>query len=90
MSSTRVSRGVNVPRNSGLAEADRTEEISMKSYIATTGVIFALLALSHVARVFGEGTHVMREPIFVATTIASVGLCIWAILLLMKRGPRDC
>ncbi len=56
----------------------------MKAYIITTGIVFALLAVAHVARVMVEGTYPLTEPIFVLTTIASVGLVVWAIFLLIK------
>ena len=58
--------------------------ISTKSYIATTGTIFGLLLVSHVARVIAEGTYLIREPIFVLTTIASGAVFIWAIALFRK------
>lgn len=56
----------------------------MRAYIITTGVIFALLTVAHVARVMIEGTHVLKEPIFVITTICSVGMVVWAMFLLKK------
>ena len=60
----------------------------MKAYIITTGIVFALLAVSHVARVFVEGGYLVKEPVFVFTTIASVSIFVWAIILLkrMSRG----
>lgn len=60
----------------------------MKYYVMTTGIAFGLLALAHVARVVLEGAHVAKSPIFVVTTIGSIALCIWA-LLLVKRLPRS-
>lgn len=61
----------------------------MKAYLITTGVIFFLLTLSHVARIYVEGAFHLREPIFLGTTIASVGMTVWAIALLKKlpNGP---
>jgi hypothetical protein len=56
----------------------------MKPYIVTTGIIFGLLLISHVARVVVEGTHLIREPIFLLTTIASGAVFIWAITLFVK------
>jgi hypothetical protein len=61
----------------------------LRAYVVTTGVIFALLALSHVARVAVEGAWVLREPIFVLTTIVSVGVVVWAIVLLRGSAARD-
>lgn len=54
----------------------------MKSYVITTGSVFALVALAHVARAIEEGSGVLKNPWFVATTILSVGLCAWALRLL--------
>lgn len=56
----------------------------MKTYVATTGIVFALLVFSHVARLFVEGAWVLSEPIFLLTSIASIGMTLWAIVLLRK------
>lgn len=56
----------------------------MKAYIITTGVIFALLAAAHVARAIAEGAHPLAEPIFVLTTLISVGMVVWAALLFKR------
>lgn len=56
----------------------------MKAYIVTTGAAFGLLALAHIARIFEEGAHLITEPIFLATTVGSVGVCVWAIVILRK------
>ena len=60
----------------------------MKAYIITTGIIFALLAAGHVARAIAEGTHSLGEPIFVLTTLISVGMVVWASLLFKKLMAR--
>ena len=54
----------------------------MRSYVVTTGVVFGLLAVAHVARVVAEGSRLATEPFFILTTLASVGLCVWAFRLL--------
>ena len=56
----------------------------MKAYIATTGIIFFLLAVAHVARVFVEGTHVLTELIFMLTSIVSVAIFLWAVVLFRR------
>ena len=58
----------------------------MKAYIAITGIVFFLLAVAHVARVIIEGTHVLTEPIFVLTSIASIAIFIWAVILFRRAG----
>ena len=61
----------------------------MKSYLLTTGAIFGLLLVSHVARVVVEGIYLIREPIFVLTTIASGAVFIWAITLFVKMMKHE-
>ena len=58
----------------------------MKAYIATTGVLFLLIAGAHVVRVVSAERHLMRDPWFIATTVLAVGLAVWAANLL--RGGR--
>jgi hypothetical protein len=56
-----------------------------RCYIAATGIVFALIFIAHVARVFAEGTGVLRQPMIIVTSIASLGLAIWAIILLTRK-----
>lgn len=58
----------------------------MKSYIATTGIVFALIFAAHVARVIAEGIHLIREPIFAFTSLLSLGFCTWACRLLFRSA----
>jgi hypothetical protein len=57
----------------------------MKAYVITTGIVFALLALVHVARVVAEGWHVARDPFFTLITAASAGLSLWAFRLAITK-----
>jgi hypothetical protein len=59
----------------------------IRAYIGITGLIFALMFAAHVARAWVEGTGVLREPIIIVTTILSLGLAVWAVVLLSGR-PR--
>lgn len=56
----------------------------MKVYIAVTGMIFFIVLAAHVARVFVEGFHLLAEPVFISTSFLSVGMIIWAIVLLTR------
>ena len=56
----------------------------LKCYVLVTALIFGLLLVAHVARYGAEGSHLLREPIFVLTTIASGAVCIWGITLFRK------
>ena len=53
----------------------------MKAYLLTTGGLFVLLVLSHVARVFVEPA-VGRQPFFLLITTVSLALAVWAFKLL--------
>ena len=54
----------------------------MKAYLITTGLVFGLITVAHVWRVFAEGSHLATDPVFVVLTLVSAGLCIWAFRLL--------
>jgi hypothetical protein len=57
----------------------------MRAYIGITGLVFALMFAAHVARILAEGPGLMREPIIVVTSVLSLGLSIWAVVLLTNR-----
>ena len=59
----------------------------MKLYVVTTGATFALLVLAHIARVIAEGGRPLTEPVFVISTLVSLALCVWAIVVL-RQLPR--
>lgn len=59
----------------------------MRVYIGSTGLVFALMFAAHVARVHIEGTQLLENPIFLATSAVSLVFAVWAVLLLTK-GPR--
>jgi hypothetical protein len=54
----------------------------MRAYIATTGLVFALLVLAHVWRLLAEGIYVARDPWLVGSTVLAAALAIWAWRLL--------
>jgi hypothetical protein len=56
----------------------------MRAYVITTGIIFALITISHLARLAMESTHILTEPIFLFLTILSTALAVWAFLLLRR------
>jgi hypothetical protein len=57
----------------------------VKAYLATTGVLFLLLTVAHIVRMFQE-THLARQPWFWLVTIVPFILAIWALRL--YRMPR--
>lgn len=61
----------------------------MRAYLITTGTVFGLITVAHILRAFAEGSHVATDPWFIALTLLSLGLCIWAFRLLRKiSSPR--
>ena len=57
----------------------------MKAYLVTTGVLFGLIAVTHVLRLFAEWPHLATHPWFLLLTGLAVALCVWALTLL-RRG----
>ena len=60
----------------------------MKAYVITTGVVFGLLTLAHIWRVFAEDRRLATDPAFVIITVAAAALCLWAWRLL-RRSSRS-
>jgi hypothetical protein len=56
----------------------------MRAYVITTGVLFGLLTIAHIWRVFSHERHLVTEPVFVAVTIITAALCVWAVFLLRR------
>jgi hypothetical protein len=59
----------------------------MKAYIITSGSIFGLITLAHIARIFAEGPRLAADPFFIFLTILAASLCFWAwrVLKLSSR-----
>jgi len=57
----------------------------MRTYVGITGLVFALIFAAHVARVWIEGTWLLRQPLFILTSAAALGAAICAVLLLTRR-----
>jgi hypothetical protein len=60
----------------------------MRAYLIVTGIVFGLITLAHVARLFAEGFGPAKEPAFVLLTIIAAALSFWAFRLL-PRAPRS-
>jgi hypothetical protein len=57
----------------------------VRCYVIATGIAFALIFIAHIARLFAEGLWLLREPMFIVTSVLSLGLAIWALVLLTRR-----
>jgi uncharacterized membrane protein len=54
----------------------------MRAYTMTTGVLFGLITVAHLWRVFEEDRDLATDPWYVVTTLATAVLCLWAWRLL--------
>ena len=59
----------------------------MRCYLVATGIVFALIFVVHGARLWAEGSWLLREPSFLLTSLAALALAIWAAVL-WSRGRR--
>lgn len=64
----------------------------MKAYLATTGTIFALLAVAHLLRTVAEWPRLAADPGFIVEGpgigVVAVALCVWAWRL-GRLAPRS-
>jgi hypothetical protein len=60
----------------------------MKSYVGTTGVLFALLVVAHFLRIYQEGQQLAKDPSFLLITAVVAGLAVWAWWLI-RDGKRS-
>ena len=60
----------------------------MRAYLVTTGLIFALIVIAHIARMMGESAQLARDPVYLAITLLAAGLTVWAGLLLRRQSTR--
>jgi hypothetical protein len=60
----------------------------MRAYVTTTGILFGLITVAHIRRVFEEGPRLATDPWYVLTSLAAAVLCVWAwrLLRLSTRG----
>jgi hypothetical protein len=59
----------------------------MRSYVIVAGVLFGLLALAHVWRMFEE-PHLTRDPWFLLVTVAAAGLSLAAWRVVRRSKPQ--
>lgn len=58
----------------------------MKAYLATTGILFAVLTVVHIWRIVVEGASLAKDPWYLLITATAAALSVWALRLL--RAPR--
>lgn len=54
----------------------------MRAFLWTTGIVFALITIAHIWRVFGESASLAKDPWFLLITVFAAGLCVWSFRLL--------
>jgi ABC-type multidrug transport system permease subunit len=59
---------------------------TLKAYVIVTAIVFGLLTLAHVARIFEEGSHLLTDVSWVLITVASAAICLWACRLLWRSS----
>lgn len=64
------------------------ESNQMRAYIATTGIIFALIVAAHIARGFAEGREIYT-PSYIALTLVCALLSIWSLTLLRNSRSQQ-
>jgi len=58
----------------------------MRAFVATAGIVFALLVVAHLWRVAVEGSGVLTG-LFVAITVAAAALALWAWRVWRAMAP---
>jgi hypothetical protein len=74
-----------VPSKPTPAISRRLEAITMKTYVITTGVLFALMTLVHVWKMIAEGRDVATNPAFLLITLAVAALAFWSWRLVRAK-----
>jgi hypothetical protein len=60
----------------------------MRTYVVTTGLMFALLVVAHAARLAAEGPAAFHSPVFVIASLLSIGMLAWSVLVFLGLGRR--
>jgi hypothetical protein len=55
----------------------------MTAFLTTSGTIFGLIVIAHLARIAFE-PHLARDPWFIVTTVVAAGLSVWAWGLVVR------
>lgn len=61
----------------------------MKAYLITTGTIFGLITIAHIARIILENPGLAKDPWYIFLTLLAAAICVWAGALIRKgAGAR--
>lgn len=56
----------------------------MRLYVIVTGLLFALLAIAHAARMITEDAGLAADPVYLLITACAAGLSVWSWLVLRR------
>jgi hypothetical protein len=60
-----------------------------RAFIAAAGLVFAALAVIHMARIVFEGSGPLHDPFFVGATLIALAGALWAALLLLRASRKS-
>jgi hypothetical protein len=61
----------------------------MKAFLVTSGTIFGLITVAHIARAIVEGPSIATDPFFILLTLLAAGVSAWAWRLLWTMSRRS-
>ena len=60
----------------------------MRALTAVAGILFGILFVVHMVRLFAEGTGPLRNPLFILVSLVSLALSIWSFFLLFRQRRK--
>ena len=63
-------------------------EAQMRAYVATSGLMFFLIVVAHIARIAADGLDVLKGPTFVLASCISLAMLAWSIVAFRRTGGR--
>jgi hypothetical protein len=73
-------------QNWQVTELSLKEGQAMRAYVITSGLLFGLVFLAHIARVVLEGQATLRDPFFVGSSLLALGMVAWCAVIV--RGGK--
>jgi hypothetical protein len=65
----------------------------LRAYLVTTGTLFGLIAVAHLARTIAESQRLASDPWFYlegpGLGLVAAALSLWAWPLLLRRAPKS-
>jgi len=61
----------------------------VRAYVITSGILFALVVVAHIARMLAESAALARDPTYLLLTLAAAAMSIWAFSTLRHAKPTS-